>query len=199
MIKSVVKTQYCLDVVDAKLKVGTPLQIWTCKKSKKGNQMFEIKDNQIRLVKDPNLCVADSKHAYENEAALTLISCLSLIQRNPIPSFTIAQYDPASNMGLTWAKPSGCKPQCANGEKTFSCNHKEYGRRISCPESFPIMCHDPEQCSGNTADFKKDRCCAFHLSKCNGGRARAGGWKKEGSNKLIAKCNDEENKLGKKR
>lgn len=163
-IRSTAQPDLCFDCADNKVEEGTSVQLWTCNKG--ANQKFVVEANEIK-VKDTDLCVADPKHEYEQGAAMKLTKCTAPKSKNQVPSFKVKGL---KGMGATWMKPNKFdRPQCADGEVAWNCNEVGHGPRISCPKAWPYMCNDPNQCSGDTASKKKDRCCSPDKESCEGG------------------------------
>jgi len=163
-IRSAAEPNLCFDVVENKVVEGQGVQVWTCNAGP--NQQFEVEGNEIK-VKGTDLCVADPKHEYADGAAMKLTQCTTPKSKNKIASFKIKGQE---KMLATWMTPNKFKkPQCADGEVAWNCNEVGHGPRISCPKEWPYMCNNPNQCSGNTASKKKDRCCSESKEQCDGG------------------------------
>lgn len=163
-IRSTVDTSLCLDVWGGKAEEGQFLQLYPC--HGKENQQFVMGDNELKI-KSQDLCVADPKHEYSSGTVVELIKCTAPESKQKIHSFKVPGLE---GMGVTWLKPNDFeKPQCSDGEIAWNCNEVGHGPRISCPKEWPYMCNDPNQCSGDTASEKKDRCCSKDKATCEGG------------------------------
>jgi len=163
-IRSTAQPNLCFDVVDAKMVEGQHVQLWDC--NQQPNQQFVMGANEIQA-KGTDLCVADPKHEYALRANMALTKCIAPESKAQIASFKVKGLE---NMNATWREPNDFpKPQCADGEIAWNCNEVGHGPRISCPKSWPYMCNNPNQCSGDTASEKKDRCCSESKEKCKGG------------------------------
>jgi len=163
-IRSTAQPNLCLDVTGNEMVEGTDVQLWDCNQGP--NQQFIVDDNEIQA-KGTDLCVADPKHEYAHGANMTLVKCTASKSKEKVASFKVKGL---ANMNVTWAVPNKFKkPQCADGEIAWNCNEVGHGPRISCPEEWPLMCNNPNQCSGDTASEKKDRCCSKKESECEGG------------------------------